>query len=145
MLDFHYNFLKKKFDAELLFTDTDSLMKMFMQNFLGTSNCFTLAIFRKTLSFMILKMKWSLAKWKLLTKEFWSINRWIKIRNIFYALGWCKKSNTAKRVNIATEFNEFKNTLLNNRTVRHKTKIIQSKKHELGTYEINKISLLFWW
>ena len=62
MLDFHYNFLKKKFDAELLFTDTDSLMKMFMQNFLGTSNCFTLAIFRKTLSFMILKMKWSLAK-----------------------------------------------------------------------------------
>ena len=62
MYDFHYNFLKKKFDPELLFTDTDSLMKMFMQNFLGTSNCFTLAIFRKTLSFMILKMKWSLAK-----------------------------------------------------------------------------------
>ena len=62
MYDFYYNFLKKKFDPELLFTDTDSLMKMFMQNFLGTSNCFTLAIFRKTLSFMILKMKWSLAK-----------------------------------------------------------------------------------
>ena len=25
MYDFHYNFLKKNFDAELLFTDTDSL------------------------------------------------------------------------------------------------------------------------
>ena len=25
MHDFHYNFIKKKFDAELLFTDTDSL------------------------------------------------------------------------------------------------------------------------
>ena len=25
MYDFHYNFIKKDFDAELLFTDTDSL------------------------------------------------------------------------------------------------------------------------
>ena len=25
MYDFHYNFVKKNFDAELLFTDTDSL------------------------------------------------------------------------------------------------------------------------
>ena len=25
MYDFHYNFIKKNFDAELLFTDTDSL------------------------------------------------------------------------------------------------------------------------
>ena len=27
MYDFHYNFFKKHFDVELLFTDTDSLMK----------------------------------------------------------------------------------------------------------------------
>ena len=26
MYDFHYNFIKKNFDAELLFTDTDSLL-----------------------------------------------------------------------------------------------------------------------
>ena len=26
MYDFHYNFIKKNFDAELLFTDTDSLV-----------------------------------------------------------------------------------------------------------------------
>ena len=44
-----------------------------------------------------------------------------------------KESNTAKGVNIATEFNEFKDTLFN--------KKIQGKKHKIGTYEINKISL----
>ena len=52
-----------------------------------------------------------------------------------------KESNTAKGVNVAAEFNEFKNTLLNKKIIRHKLKRIQSKKHKLGTYEINKISL----
>ena len=53
-----------------------------------------------------------------------------------------KESNAANGVNIATEFNEFKNTLLYQKIIRHKMKRIQSKKHKLGTYEINKISLL---
>ena len=40
MYDFHYNFIKKHFDAELLFTDTDSFFiksnqTMFMKNFLS--------------------------------------------------------------------------------------------------------------
>ena len=52
-----------------------------------------------------------------------------------------KEYNTAKVVNIATEFNEFKDLLLNEKIVRHKMKRIQSKKHKLRTYEINKISL----
>ena len=57
--DFHYDFMKKNFDAELLFTDTDSLM---IQLFTNTNICLTLAIFQKTQSFMIVKIKWSLAK-----------------------------------------------------------------------------------
>ena len=52
-----------------------------------------------------------------------------------------KESNTAKGVNIATEFNEFKDTLFNKIVVRHKMKRIQSKNHKLGTDEINKTSL----
>ena len=52
-----------------------------------------------------------------------------------------KESNTAKGVNIATEFNEFKDTLFNKKIIRHKMRRIQSKKHKMGTYEINKISL----
>ena len=52
-----------------------------------------------------------------------------------------KESNTAKGVNTATQFNEFKDTLFNKKIMRHKMRIIQSKKHKFGTYEINKISL----
>ena len=53
-----------------------------------------------------------------------------------------KECNTAKGVSIATEFNEFRDTLSIKKVVRHKMKRIQSKKHKLGTYEINKRSLL---
>ena len=53
-----------------------------------------------------------------------------------------KESNTAKGVNIATELNEFKDTLFNKKIIRYKMWRIQSKKHKMGTYEINKVSLL---
>ena len=53
-----------------------------------------------------------------------------------------KESNAAKGVNIATEFKELKDTLLNKKIMRHKMRRIQSKKHRIGTYEIDKISLL---
>ena len=52
-----------------------------------------------------------------------------------------KESDTAKEVNIVTGFNEFKDTLFNKKINRHKMKRIQSKKHKIGTYEMNKISL----
>ena len=51
-----------------------------------------------------------------------------------------KESNTAIGKNTATEFNEFKVTLFNKKVTRHKTKRIH-KKHKIGTYKINKISL----
>ena len=49
-----------------------------------------------------------------------------------------KESNTVKGVNIATDFNEFKDTLFNKKVVRH---TMRRKKHKIGTYEVNKISL----
>ena len=52
-----------------------------------------------------------------------------------------KESSTAKGVNITTEFNELKDVLFNKKVIRHKTKIIQAKRHKIGTYEIDKISL----
>ena len=52
-----------------------------------------------------------------------------------------KEYNPAKRLSIATEFNKFKDVLFNKKILRHKMRRIQSKKHKLGTYEIDKISL----
>ena len=51
------------------------------------------------------------------------------------------ESSTTKGVNIATEFNEFKDVLFNKKVIRHKMKGIQAKKHKIGTYKINKIFL----
>ena len=51
-----------------------------------------------------------------------------------------KKSNTTKGVNIATEFNEFKDILFDKKVIRNKMRRIQGKKHKTGTYEIDKIS-----
>ena len=52
-----------------------------------------------------------------------------------------KKSSTAKGVNIATEFNELRETLFNNKIMKQKMKRIQGKNQKLVIYEISKISL----
>ena len=67
MYDFHYNFIKKHFDAELLFTDTNSLTyqikpKDFMKNFLSTNICLTLLTIQKIQSFLIRLIKKLLLK-----------------------------------------------------------------------------------
>ena len=67
---------------------------------------------------------------------------WIKVKDVFNK----KKidggeSSTAKGVNIATEFNAFKDVLFNEKIIKHKMKRIQAKKDKIGTYEIDRISL----
>ena len=52
-----------------------------------------------------------------------------------------KEYNTAKAVNITTEFKKSKYVLFNGKIIRHKIKKNQSKKHKLEKYEIDKISL----
>lgn len=36
---------------------------------------------------------------------------------------------------------DYKNTLLNNKQMYHKMKTIRSENHQLGSYELNKVSL----
>ena len=44
-------------------------------------------------------------------------------------------------MSIATQSDKFKDVLFNKKIIIHKMKRIQNKKHKLGTYEIDKISL----
>ena len=48
------------------------------------------------------------------------------------------KKNVIKN-NIKHE--DYKNTLMNNEQMHHKLKTIRSQRHQLGSYEINKVSL----
>ena len=43
------------------------------------------------------------------------------------------ESSTAKEVNIATEFNKFKDVLFNKKIINYKMKRIQAKKHKIET------------
>ena len=54
-----------------------------------------------------------------------------------------KESNTAKGVNIATEFNEFKDTLFNKKIIRHKMRRIQGKSIKWEHTKSTKYHYLF--
>ena len=146
MYEFHYNFIKKHFDAELLFTDTDSLTyeiksENVYEEFFKWKDLFDFSNYSKDSKFFNETNKKVIGKMKdefggVIVEEFVGLKA--KMKSMKKNDG--KESNTAKGANIATEFNEFKYVLFNKKIIRHKMRRIQSKKHKLGTYETDKIS-----
>ena len=113
MYNFHYNFIKKNFDAELLFTDTGSHTyevkseKVYEESFkwkdlIDFSNYSKDSIFfDETNKKVIGKMK----------DEFGGViaNEFVGLKSKMYSIkNDGKECNTAKGVSIATEFNKFK-------------------------------------
>ena len=147
MYDFNYNFIKKNFDAELLFTDMDSLTyeiksKDVYVEFFKWKDLFDFSNYSKDSKFFNDTNKKVIGKMKdefggVIIIEFVGLKS--KMNSIKKIVG--KEHNTAKRVSIATDFNNFKNVLFNKKIIRHKMKRIQSKKHKFGAYEIDKMSL----
>ena len=145
--DFHYNFIKTNFDAELLFNDTGSLTYKIKsedgyEEFFKHKNSCDFSNYPKDSKFFDQANEKVVGKMKGVS-EGKIIDGFVGLKSKMYSIKTIdgKESNTAKGVNIATEFNEFKDILFNKKLVRHKIKKIQSKKHETATYEINKISL----
>ena len=139
MYDFHYNFIKKNFSAELLLTDTDSLTyeiksENAYEEFSKWKDLFDFSNYSKDSKFSDDANKKVIGKMKdeygvVITDQFVGLkSKMYSIRKINRS-----ESSTAKRVNIATEFNEFKNVLFNKKIIRYKMKRTQAKKHKIGT------------
>ena len=137
MFDFHYNFIKKHFDTELLFTDTDSvayeIKSDVYEEFFKHKHLFDFSNYPKDSKFFDETNKKVIGKMKD-ESEGKIIGEFVGLKSKMYSMKNIdgKESNTAKGVNIATEFNEFKDTLFNKKILRHKMRRIQSKKHNLG-------------
>ena len=147
MYDFHYNFIKKHFDAELLFTDTDSLTyeiksEDVYEEFFKHKHLFDFSNYPKDSKFFDETNKKFIGKMKD-KSEGKIIGEFVGLKSKMYSMKNIdgKESNTAKGVNIATESNEFKNTLFNKKVLGLKIRRIQGEKYKMNTYEIKKISL----
>ena len=147
MYQFHYDYVLEIFNAKLLFTDTDSLVYE-IKDSNGCDQCFKdkhLFVFsgypkdsvdhdglnKKVLG----KMKDKLNGVKIV--EF------VGLKSKMYSLisSDNKEINKAKGLNKKLRHKEYVDVLFNKRVVRHKMKRIQLKLHEIGTYDLKKISL----
>ena len=112
--DLHYSFIENNFHAELLFTDTDSLTyeiksKDVYEEIFKHKHLFDFSNYSK---FFDQANKKAIAKMKD-ESEGKIIDEFVGLKSKMYFMknNDGKESNTAKGVNIATEFNEFKDTL----------------------------------
>ena len=126
MYDFHYSFIKKHFDAKLLFTDTDSFTheirsENVYEEFFKHKLLFDFSNFPKNSKFFDKANKKVIGKIKDVS-EGKIIDEFVGLKSKMHSMKNIdgKESNTAKGVNIATEFNEFKDILFNRKIIRHK-------------------------
>ena len=147
MYKFHYEHVKNKFDAKLLFTDTYSLVyeitgedvyeKSFQdKELLDFSNYPVNSKYYDPKNNSVLgKMKYEF-KGKI-TSEF------VGLKSKMYSLISVdnEEVSKAKGVNKKMKHKEFVGALFNRKALRHNMKRIQSKLHRLGTHHVYKISL----
>ena len=142
MYDFHYYFIKRKFDLNLLFTDTDSLIyeiksKDVYEEFFKYRHLFDISKHQSI--FFDITYKRVIGQTKDELKGI-SINKFIGLKSKMHCIVSDDDTgvSTAKGVNI---FNEHEDVLFNEILIRHKMKKTQSKVHKIGTYNVCKLSL----
>ena len=154
MYDFHYNYIKEKYGnkARLLFTDTDSLTyeieaKDVYQDFWNDKDRFDNSDYPENSPYFDKTNKKVIGKFKDEAAGI-PITEFVGLRSKMYSYikDNQKVGKTAKGIkkniiknNIKHE--DYKNVLINNKQIHHTMKTIRSMNHQLGSYELNKVSL----
>ena len=154
MYDFHYNYIKQKYGskAKLLFTDTDSLTYEIeaddiYSDFWKDKNRFDNSDYPESSPYFNKSNKKVIGKFKDEAAGV-PVCEFIGLRSKMYSYmkDNDKGGKTAKGIkkniikkNITHE--NYKNVLFNNEQMHHTMKTIRSNLHQLGSYELNKVSL----
>ena len=154
MYKFHYNYIKDKYQdkAKLLFTDTDSLTyeieaEDVYRDFWKDKNKFDNSDYPKDSKYFDATNKKVIGKMKDEACGI-PINEFIGLRSKMYSYvkdneqsartaKGIKKNVIKKNIN----HKNYKDTLFNKKQLYHRMKTIRSSNHQLGSYEINKVSL----
>ena len=154
MYHFHYNYIKKRYGskAQLLFTDTDSLCyeietEDIYADLWQDKNLFDNSDYPKESKFFDTSNKKVIGKFKdesagILITEFVGL----RSKMYSYIKENQKENRTAKGIKKNIIKNElkhanYKETLFENKQMYHQMKTIRSVNHELGSHELNKVSL----
>ena len=154
MYDFHYNYIKNKYGdrVKLLFTDTDSLTyeieaEDVYQDIWYDKDKFDNSDYPENSPYHDKINKKVIGKFK---DEATSIPivEVVSLKSKMYSYiksdekgGKTVKGIKKNVIKNDLKHEDYKNVLLNNEQLHHKMKTIRSQKHQLGSYEINKVSL----
>ena len=153
MYDFYYNYIKKKYNdrAKLLFTNTDSLTYEIetvdaYKDFWTDKDMFDNSDYPENSPYYCNTNKKIIRKFKdeacgIPITEFVGL----KSKMYSYVKDNEKGGKTAKGIkknviNNNIRHEDYKRTLLNEEQMHHKMKTIRSQRHQLGSYEIYKVS-----
>ena len=154
MYHFHYNYIKRNYGykAKLLFTDTDSLTYEIEANdvykdFFKDKDKFDNSDYPEYSPFFYKTNKKVIGKFKDESAGI-PITEFVGLRSKMYSYmkDNQKGGKTAKGIkkNVIKNnimHDDYKETLFNNKQMYHKMKTIRSENHQLGSFEINKVSL----
>ena len=154
MFDFHYNYIKSKYGdkAKLLFTDTDSLTyeikaKDVYTDFWSDKDRFDNSDYPENSPYFNKTNKKVIGKFKDEAAGV-PVVEFVGLRSKMYSYmkDNDKGGKTAKGIkkNIITKnikHEDYKQVLFKNKQMHHKMKTISSINHQLGSFELNKISL----
>ena len=154
MYDFHYNYIKNKYGkkAKLLFTDTDSLTyeieaKDVYKDFFKDKEKFDNSDYPKYSPYFYKENKKVIGKFKDEAAGI-PIIEFVGLRSKMYSYikenqkgGKTAKGIKKNVIKNNIKHDDYKETLFNNKQMYHKMKTIRSENHQLGSYELNKVSL----